>query len=215
MSNSLEDEMITKIKLAAVLFEGYELLDFYGPLQMFGMLEDYYDIYQVAESIGPVRSSAGIQGIAEYSFDMAIQYDLILVPGGKGTRQQVGQGAPVLSWLRSQQENARFITSVCTGAGILAATGLLDNRKATTNKHSFNWPQSQGITTDWVEQARWVEDGKFITSAGVSAGMDMALRLIELTVGKEKALQTARYAEYEWHQDSTWDPFAKIFGLVN
>ncbi|WP_163835615.1 DJ-1/PfpI family protein [Spartinivicinus ruber] len=207
--------MIKKIKIAAVLFEGYELLDYYGPLQMFGMLGNYYDIYQVAESTGLVMSSAGIKGVAEYSFDEPIQYDLVLVPGGNGTRQQVRKDAPVLSWLRSQQEKAQYITSVCTGAGILAATGLLDNRNATTNKAAFSWPQSQSSTTNWIEQARWVEDGKFITAAGVSAGMDMALRLIELTIGKDKALQTAKYAEYEWHNDSTWDPFSHAFGLVN
>ena len=102
-----------------------------------------------------------------------------------------------------------FITSVCTGSALLARSGLLDGKKATTNKNAFHWVKSQGERVEWVPQARWIQEGKFYTAAGVSAGIDMALGLIENILGREISEQVADWAEYEWHCDSTWDPFAK------
>jgi hypothetical protein len=95
-------------------------------------------------------------------------------------------------------------------AGLLARAGLLDGRRATTNKQVFEWPVSQGPRVNWVRQARWVEDGKFVTSSGISAGIDMALAVIGRRYGGDAAEAIAVAMEYEWHRDPLWDPFAQI-----
>jgi transcriptional regulator GlxA family with amidase domain len=138
---------------------------------------------------------------------------LILVPGGIGTRREI-KNAPLLEWLRQRAAEAEIVTSVCTGAALLAHAGLLDGRRATTNKLAFKWVTEQGPAVDWVKQARWVEDGKFATSSGVAAGIDMTLALIARLSSAERAELIATRMEYEWHREPSWDPFAKIHGLV-
>jgi transcriptional regulator GlxA family with amidase domain len=131
-----------------------------------------------------------------------------LVPGGFGTRREVGNGA-LLQWLAGASERAEVVASVCTGSALLAKAGVLDGRRATTNKNAFDWVVSQGPKVQWQGRARWVEDGKFITSSGVSAGTDMALALIARLCGIAQARQVAHWAEYVWNEDSTDDPFAR------
>ncbi|HUY37322.1 MAG TPA: hypothetical protein VMV13_00755, partial [Candidatus Binataceae bacterium] len=92
--------------------------------------------------------------------------------------------------------------------------GLLDGRRATTNKFAFKWVAEQGPRVNWVKEARWVEDGKFATSSGVSAGIDMTLAIIAKRWDLATAERIATRMEYEWHRDAGWDPFAKIHGLV-
>jgi transcriptional regulator GlxA family with amidase domain len=201
--------------IGVVLFEGFELLDVFGPCKAYGIrdLEGAFRIAMVAEKAGPIASAQGPRPIAEFGFDDCPRLDVMLVPGGIGTRREVYRTA-LISWLRARAEQAELVTSVCTGAALLAAAGLLDGHRATTNKRSFAWVQSQGPQVKWVKQARWVEDGKFATSSGVSAGIDMALAIIARLVGVEAAEKTATSMEYEWHRDAGWDPFAKIHGLV-
>lgn len=138
---------------------------------------------------------------------------MILVPGGMGTRSQV-TNAGVLEWLRARAARAQVVTSVCTGSSLLARAGLLDGRRATTNKASFAWVQSQGPEVQWVKEARWVEDGHLFTSSGVSAGIDMTLAVIAKLAGPGAADRIAVRMEYEWHRDAGWDPFARVHGLV-
>ena len=107
-----------------------------------------------------------------------------------------------------------FTVTVCTGSALLAKTGLLDGRRATTNKLAFNWVSAQGPRVRWVAQARWVEDGKFFTASGVSAGLDGTLALVEKIGGAKVAQEVARWAEYDRHTDAGWDPFAQLAGLV-
>ena len=95
-----------------------------------------------------------------------------------------------------------------------ARAGLLDGRRATTNKAFFQWVADQGPRVTWVKVARWVDDGKFVTSSGVSAGIDMALHVISRTHGREVSENVARAMEYDWHTEADWDPFAKVWGLV-
>jgi len=102
--------------------------------------------------------------------------------------------------------------SVCTGSALLAKAGVLDGRRATTNKAAFSWVADQGPRVAWVKEARWVEDGSFITSSGVSAGMDMALGAIALMHSQKTAEQVAQWCEYSWHQNKDYDPFAKLAG---
>ena len=199
--------------IAVVLFHEFELLDVFGPLEMFGMLPEKFDICMVAEGVGEVASRQGPKSIAEHCFSEQRQYDILLVPGGKGTRKEV-DNQRLLDWIGDQSTAAEYVTSVCTGSALLARAGVLDGVRATTNKRAFAWATSQSDKVIWEKQARWVEDGKFFTSSGVSAGMDMSLALIAGLLGEDAAEQVAMSTEYEWHRDASWDPFAKIHGLV-
>lgn len=202
------------LTLGAVLYPGFEMLDYFGPLEMFSVLgSDKVRIHTVAESVGPVASAIGSEGavgpqvIAEHQFDTAPHYDILLIPGGVGTLTELENPA-LLDFLIDQSAYAQFVTSVCTGSALLAKTGLLDGKRATSNKQVFAIASMQSDKVDWVESARWVEDGKFLTSSGVSAGMDMALALIAKLFGMETAEMAASYTEYTWHRDADSDPFA-------
>src|SRR5262249_845923 len=147
--------------------------------------------------------------VAEFDFASAPMLDLILLPGGFGTIPQLENPA-MLDFLRRRAATAEVTMSVCSGSAILAKAGLLDGRRATSNKQFFVLARAQGAAVNWVEQARWVEDGPFATSSGVSAGTDMALGVIAKLYGKEIAQQIAESTEYEWQQDSTRDPFVRL-----
>jgi len=133
---------------------------------------------------------------------------VLLVPGGLGTRREVDNAA-LTEWIAARAVEAEIVTSVCTGAALLARAGVLDGHRATTNKRAFEWVVSQGPRVQWVHRARWVDDGKFVTSSGVTAGIDMALALIARTVGEAAAERIARLMEYEWHRNPDDDPFAR------
>lgn len=199
--------------LAALIFDGFELLDLFGPLEMFGLLDKEFRIELVAESGGPVRSGQQVAAHATRTLDEGRAYDLLLVPGGPGTRREVGN-ARLLEWIAGVSAQAEYTMSVCTGSALLARAGVLDGRRATTNKAAFTWVESQGPTVNWVKRARWVEDGRVLTSSGVSAGMDMALGAIALMHGTERAEEVASWAEYTWQRDRSEDPFAARHGLV-
>jgi putative intracellular protease/amidase len=201
------------IKVGAVLFTDFELLDVFGPLEMFGRLGERVWITMLAAEPGNIRSNQGPACVADTSLSGDHGLDILLIPGGMGTRRLVSD-QPFLDELRRQSDRARFVATVCTGSGLLAKTGALDGRRATSNKFAFKWASSQGPLVKWVPVARWVEDGKFFTSSGVSAGMDMSLGLIEHMFGRETSLWAANGAEYEWHEDKDWDPFAKLNGLA-
>ena len=201
--------------LGAVLFEGFELLDVFGPLEAWGMLANMGQckITTVAKRSGAVTSAQGPKAIAEFGFDDCPHLDLMLIPGGIGTRNEISNQA-LLDWVKVRADEAEVVTTVCTGTAILAHTGLLDGRRATTNKRAFKWVAEQNAKVNWVREARWVEDGKFATLSGVSAGIDMALAVMARLYGTETAEAIAIAMEYEWHRDANWDPFAKIHGLM-
>jgi transcriptional regulator GlxA family with amidase domain len=196
-----------------VLFEGFELLDVFGPLEMFGQVSDGFEVHLLGQAAGPIASAQGPEVIAHHAYGDAPPCDVVLVPGGYGTRRLVDD-EQFLGWLRGWTSTATYVTSVCTGSAVLAAAGLLDGYRATSNKRSFGWASSQGKRVEWVPKARWVEDRNRWTSSGVSAGMDMALALIAQLHTEEVAVQVADAVEYEWHRDATWDPFAAKNGLA-
>lgn len=200
-------------RLGAVLFPGFELLDVFGPLEMFGLLQGVVELALVAQRPGPVASAQGPESLAKFGFDDCPPLDLMLVPGGFGTRTEVDNPA-MLDFLRRTVPQTEVAMTVCTGTSLFARAGLLDGHRATTNKMVFDWVASTGPKVEWVRAARWVEDGRFATSSGVSAGMDMALAVIARLYGEELAGRVAVAAEYDWHRDATWDPFARIHGLV-
>jgi transcriptional regulator GlxA family with amidase domain len=195
--------------LGAVLYEGCELLDLYGPLEMFGSVGARMRIVTVAERTGAVASFQGPQTVAEFDFEACPKLDLILLPGGFGTMAQLENRA-MMDFLRRRSASAEVTMSVCSGSAILARAGLLDGRRATSNKQFFELARGQGPEVRWVEEARWVEDGPFATSSGVSAGTDMALSVIARLYGTEMAREIADMTEYEWQSDSTRDPFVQF-----
>jgi transcriptional regulator GlxA family with amidase domain len=199
--------------LGALLFEGFELLDMFGPLEAWGMLaaQGGWRVATIAERAGAVASAQGVQAVAEFGFEEGPAVDVLLVPGGIGTRRELANQA-LLEWLRERSATAQLVTSVCSGSALLAAAGLLDGLRATSNNMSFHWVAAQGPKVAWVKQARWVEDGRFFTSSGVSAGIDMTLAVIAKLAGQEAAEKIAVRMEYDWHRDPAWDPFAKIHG---
>jgi transcriptional regulator GlxA family with amidase domain len=199
--------------LGVVLFPGFEALDVFGPIEMFGNLPGLVEVRMVAERPGVARSAQGFGVHVDHAIADCPRLDLILVPGGMGTREEADN--PVLvGWLGERAAAAEVAMTVCTGTALLARTGLLDGRRATTNKMFFDWVASLGPRVEWVKEARWVEDGKFATSSGVSAGMDMALAVIARLWGETLAERLALATEYEWHRDASWDPFARAHGLV-
>lgn len=193
--------------IGAVIFEGFEMLDYFGPLQMFKNFPEDFRILAVAETPAPVRCSGGPEVVPDRCFADGAEYDLLLVPGGMGTRAEAGNAA-MLSWLSQAAGNAEVVMSVCTGSALLARAGILDDLPATSNKRAFDWVRSQSDKVDWQERARWVEAGKVFTSSGVSAGIDMSLAVLARLLGPDAAQNAALWAEYLPNLDPENDPFS-------
>jgi len=202
-----------KLILGMVVFDGFQLLDVFGPLDVFGSLRDKVSIIIIGEKGEFAISSAGPILKLDYTFTNAPKIDILMIPGGRGTRREV-QNETFINEFRKLAIAAPKVATICTGSAILARTGLLDGHKATTNKRAYVWATSQSDKVIWVPEARWVEDGKFFTSSGISAGIDMALGLIANMFGKETAVKIANGAEYVWNDDPNRDPFAKMNGLI-
>ena len=213
--------------VGALMYPGFEMLDMFGPLEMFSMLgPDLVEIQMLAATKEPVSTAvaqaldAGPKVAPDSTFEQCAVPDILLVPGGFGTLPAL-EDAAILEFLRGCAD-AEIICSVCTGSLLLARSGLLDSRRATTNKQFFALSAMEIADVDWVEEARWVEDGNVFTSSGVSAGMDMSLAIIERLYGSEAADSAAAGAEYTWHRDAETDPFiehlnvgAREMGLVS
>lgn len=205
---------LKKLTVGAVLYPGFEMLDMFGPLEMFSMINrDAIEIVMIAEDNTPVPAamgetpSAGPRIAPDATFSDVPPVDILLIPGGFGTLAQLENKA-MLTFLQQAAANADYVCSVCTGSVLLARAGLLDGRRATSNKQFFALATLEAADVGWVESARWVVDGKFYTSSGVSAGMDMSLALIAQLYDEPTALEIASYAEYSWHRDAEVDPFA-------
>ena len=194
-------------RIAALMFGGFEMLDYFGPLQMFKNFPDEFEVLAVAATMDPVQASGGPKVLPDRCLADGVDYDLLLVPGGMGTREAIDDGA-LIDWLRGASERAEIVTSVCTGSALLARAGVLDDLPATSNKRAFEWVRGQSDLVDWQERARWVEAGKVFTSSGVSAGMDMSLAVLSRLLGPEAARNAALWAEYLPNLDPDNDPFS-------
>ena len=202
--------------VAHVVFEGFTTLDMYGPVQAFascripdgdsGWLR-YFDQFTIGDTATAMQSGEGPTTMADYSFEDAPDFDILLIPGGFGTRAVVSDNA-LLEKIAAMSAKAEVTATVCTGSAVLARTGLLDGRPATSNKVAWDWVLEQGPKVDWKRQARWVDDGDIVTSSGVSAGIDMALDLITRLHDEETAVNSARFMEYIWNRVPSNDPFA-------
>jgi transcriptional regulator GlxA family with amidase domain len=199
--------------LGALIYPNFELLDLFGPLEMFGWLASDFELTLVGPERGPIRSNMGVATVANISLEERTGFDVLLVPGGWGRSIPVEIEA-LLPWLVESTNEAGCVLTVCTGSALLALTGLLDGHDATTNKALFHWVAEKRPEVRWQPKARWVKDGKFYTSSGVSAGIDMSLAAIAELLGVQKAEEVAVGCEYDWHRDPSWDPFAKIHGLA-
>jgi transcriptional regulator GlxA family with amidase domain len=203
-----DDEKRTRT-LGVLLFPDFEMLDAAGPMEMWGNMKTKVRMVTVAQAKGPVVSAQGTSVVAEYDFSDCPDLDLVLVPGGMGAFKTL-KDETTLEWLRGRAAKAEITMSVCNGASILAASGLLDGRRATTNKAFWTAATAPGPKVNWVRKARWVDDGNMVTSSGVSAGMDMTLHVIARLFSLPAAENLARLTEYEWHRDPDWDPFADL-----
>jgi len=199
--------------IGVVLFPQFELLDVFGPMEMFGVLPEQFSIRMLGPSTDPVASTQGPRTDIDHAYEDAPPLDVLFVPGGAGTRVHA-EDERLLGWLRRRAEQAEIVASVCTGAASLAMAGVLDGYRATSNKRAFQWVTEQGPNVEWVKEARWVQDRNRWTSSGVAAGIDMTLALIASLHGEEVAQTIADRTEYDWHRDAAWDPFAAKNGLV-
>jgi transcriptional regulator GlxA family with amidase domain len=193
------------MKIGILVFPAVEELDFIGPWEMFGMwglIGSSVRTHLVGQSAQPLRCAKGLTVVPEYSFEDCPPLDVLLVPGGQGTREQVDNTALMDFVKRQAEQHAQCLMSVCTGAFILHRAGLLLGRRATTHWASLNRLRDAG-DVDVVEQ-RWVVDGPVWTAAGVSAGTDMALAYIEHVSGPVTASKVQMAAEYY--------PDAKLYG---
>lgn len=206
------NDITSQNTVGIVLFDGFELLDVFGPVELFSRLPEDFPITFIAPKPGPVRSGQGAEVVATVALGKAEPVDIVLVPGGPGTRQLV-EDAEFLGALTDLCAQAEIITSVCTGSALLAAAGLLEGFRATSNKKAYTWATTFGDDVDWVPRARWVHDRNRWTSSGVAAGMDMSAALIAHFCGPDVAAKAAVEIELEIHEDPDWDPFAARYGL--
>ncbi len=198
--------------LGALVFPGFQALDLWGPIEMLGNAAPAITPILIGADDQPVSSAQGPRVIADTTMEESPRLDLVLIPGGNVTRQK--HNADTLEWIRWQAVDAEIVMAVCNGVDLLAETGLLDGRRATTNKALFTSIAANHPRVNWVARARWVDDGKFVTSSGVSAGIDMSLAVLARLVGDQITDGLAAYTEYSWHNESGWDPFAALHGLA-
>ena len=187
-----------------LLFDGFETLDAMGPAEVFGMLPELYRVTCCSLGGGVIKSS---QNVSVLTVPITEAGDILLVPGGFGVRALVKDEGYVAK-LKELCEASQHVLTVCTGSVLLAQTGLLFGRQATSYKISFDWASSHGDNVDWRPRARWTVDWKYRTSSGISAGIDMALGFVSDMHGRETALETARKIEYVWNDCMDNDPFA-------
>lgn len=202
--------MPTALHIHCLMFDDYETLDLMGPVELLAAIPDA-QLHYVSASGGMVRSRQGLRSHTQTLHTLPTG-SILLLPGGMGTRALATNPA-FLKTLRGWVDSAGFCLCVCTGAALLAACGSLRGLAATTNKKAFGWVSSLDTQVRWQPVARWVRSGKFYTSSGVSAGMDMALGFIADHHGRPLADSIARHAEYTWHDNPSHDPFAALYGL--
>lgn len=188
-----------------LLFNDFETLDAFGPIEILGKIDDYKLKYYSLNG-GVIMSAQGTSVITE-KVEAASKEGILVIPGGKGTRTLVSD-SQFLHALKETAEWSSYCLSVCTGSALIANTGLLNNRKATSNKKAFDWVASINSNVNWIRKARWVVDGKYYTSSGVSAGIDMTLGFIKDRFGEQKAKDIANHIEYIWNEDCSKDLFA-------
>ena len=186
--------------VAILVYPGVELLDFAGPGEVFASThlpgQHAFEVYTVAETKAPVTSQGFVSVTPQYAFDDCPKPDIVVVPGG-----EVPGGEKVLSWVRERAKDTEVMMSVCNGALVYAHAGLLKNLDVTTHKSALQAVALLEPTAKVFSNRRFVDNGKVLTSAGISAGIDGALHLVGRLCGDDVAWKTARYMEYDWRPD--------------
>ena len=189
-----------KRNIAILLFDDVEVLDFAGPYEVFAVSDELrgyavFNVFTVAENIGTIRARNGLKVVPHFSREDCPPPHVMIVPGGFGTRALLHKPA-LLEWLRVKAKHAELIMSVCTGALVLAKAGLLDGLRATTHHECFEQLRELAPRTEIVETERFIANGRILTAAGISAGIDCSLHVVERLLGPDSATHTARYMEY-------------------
>jgi len=191
--------------VAILLFDEVEVLDFAGPFEVFAVTDELsggrlFNVCTVAETPGTVRARNGLKLVPGFTLESAPAPQVLVIPGGAGTRALLRKPS-VLEWVRRCAARAEHTVSVCTGSLVLAKAGLLDGLRATTHHENFA-ELAQLLPAGTVdESARFTDNGRILTSAGIAAGIDVSLHLVAKLHGEGVAAQTARYMEYPWRND--------------
>ena len=190
---------------AILIFDNVEVLDFAGPFEVFAVTDELaekmlFRVFTVAETPGTIRTNNGLKIVPEHTFESAPVPEILIVPGGFGTRALLNKPS-VLEWIRVRAKRAEIVASVCTGALVLAKAGLLDGQPATTHYLRHDLLRELAPTATVHEDKRFLDNGHVATSAGISAGIDLSLHLVARLQGVAVAEETARHMEYHWRND--------------
>ncbi|MCE3228579.1 MAG: inhA [Bacteroidetes bacterium] len=192
--------------IAVLLFNDFETLDVFGPVEIFGRLTELYSIKFYSLNGGLIFNKHNVSISTQKLDSISNDIEIFIIPGGIGTRKEV-DNTPLIEKIKTISNLSTYVFTVCTGSALLAKTGLLNNRRATTNKRAFAWAITNGEHVHWDKTARWVVDEKFYTSSGVSAGMDMALGFLSDRHGIDFARKVAHEIEYNWIEEKDFDTF--------
>jgi len=193
------------IDFIILLFPEFETLDVFGPVEVLGSVPEEFRLLFYSVQGGVITSSQKAPVMTKPLSGLESTEYILFIPGGIGINPIITDESFIIT-LRNLAINAAFVLTVCTGSLLLAKTGLLNGKSATTNKRLFDITKRfPGV--DWIKKSRWVTDGTIYTSSGVSAGIDMSLAFVKTRLGEDKATELSRIMEYEWHEDSTYDPF--------
>jgi transcriptional regulator GlxA family with amidase domain len=194
-----------------VIFPEVEVLDFCGPYEVLTVTRlnegrrreepSPFQVGLVAESEEAVTAAGGMRVIPDFTFTTCPPLDVLVVPGGWGTRRQIDNEV-LINWIGQRGRQVETLAGVCTGAMLLGAAGLLDGRRATTHWRALTWMRQTFPTVTVVEDLHVVEDGQILTSAGIAAGIDLALGLVRRYHGETIARATARHMEYHFPEDN-------------
>lgn len=201
---------MTPRRVAIVVFPEVEVLDFAGPFEVFSVTrldegsrretESPFEVRLVADRPGPVRATGGLTVVADHGLDDGFVPDVVVVPGGRGARAAMDDER-LVSWVVDAARGAEVVASVCTGALVLGRAGLLEGRRATTHWSALDRMAELFPGVRVVKDWHVVDEGAVVTSAGISAGIDMALALVTRFHGEGVGEATARYMEYPWPPD--------------
>ena len=194
------------MEIAVLLFDDYETLDVFGPVEIFGRLADIYTLKFYSLEGGLVKNGHGVSVVTEKLATSVIDPHVFLIPGGWGTRVEIDNKL-LIEQIKAISLTSEYVLTVCTGSALLAKTGLLDGKTATSNKRAYAWVTSISEDVLWDPKARWTIAGKYYTSSGVSAGMDMALGFLSDRHGLAFARKVAAEIEYNWIEDMRNDSF--------
>ncbi|MGF1494043.1 MAG: DJ-1/PfpI family protein [Microcoleaceae cyanobacterium] len=192
---------MTQRNVAILIFDEVEVLDFAGPFEVFSVTrterESPFQVYTVAETLAPVLARNGLSINPKHTLSDCPAPHIVVIPGGYGSRRAMHQES-ILKWVKIHVHTVELMLSVCTGSLILAQAGLLEGLSATTHHHAYEELRQISSTINVIENQRFIDTGKIITSAGISAGIDMSLYVVAKLLGQAQAETTAGYMEYDW-----------------